>query len=90
MNSIYNFEEHTPPKLTEQMLQAELNRRALHRQTKLLRLAALLVSLCLLLFSAMIFPYSPFLSLAGSLFVVLWLAGSSIIGLVFFKTGLLY
>lgn len=87
MNRIYNFDAHTPPQLTEQMLREELRRRTLRRQTKLLRLASLLVCACLLICSVLLFPDFPVLALACAVFVVLSTAANGIISIVFYKTG---
>ena len=87
MNPIYNFDEHTPPKLTEQMLREELKQKTLRRQTRMLRLASLLVCICFLLCSGLLFPDYPILALACAVFVILSLAANGIISLVFYKTG---
>lgn len=87
MNQIYNFNEHTPPVLTERVLRDELARRTLRRQTRLLRIASLLVSLCFLLCGALLFPDYPVLAIGCFIFVVLSLVGNGIISFVFYKTG---
>lgn len=87
MNQIYNFSEHTPPVLTERMLRDELARRALRRQTRLLRIASLLVSLCFLLCSVLLFSEHTVLAIGCLAFVLLSLAGNGIISYVFYKTG---
>ena len=43
MKQIYNFEQHKPPVLNENMLRAELERRRLRWQTALLALAGILL-----------------------------------------------
>ena len=87
MNQIYNFNEHTPPILTEHMLRDELARRTLRRQTALLRIASLLVSLCFLLCGVLLFADYPVLAIACLAFVILSLVGSGIISFVFCKFG---
>ncbi|MBQ9767189.1 MAG: hypothetical protein IJW37_03715 [Lachnospiraceae bacterium] len=87
MNPIYNFDEYTPPKLTEQMLCEELKRRALRRQTRILRLASLFVCICFLICAALLFPDYPVLALACTVFVIFSLAANGIISIVFYKTG---
>lgn len=87
MNQIYNFDEHTPPMLSERMLRDELARRTLRRQTKILRIASLLVSLCFLLCGVLLFPEHTVLAIGCLAFVVLSLAGNGIISFVFYKTG---
>ena len=87
MNQIYNFDEHTPPRLNERMLRDELERRALRRQTKLLRIASLLVSLCFLICAALLFTDYPVLAFACFAFVLISLVGNSIISFVFYKSG---
>ena len=87
MNTIYTFDEHTPPALTERMLRDELARRTLRRQTRLLRIASLLVSLCFLLCGVLLISEYTVLAIACFAFVVLSLAGNGIISFVFYKTG---
>lgn len=87
MNQIYNFNEHTPPVLTERMLRDELARRTLRRQTRLLRIASLLVSLCFLLCGVLLFSEHPVLAIACLVFVILSLVGNGIISFVFYKSG---
>lgn len=87
MNQIYNFEEHTPPRLTERMLRDELERRTLRRQTRLLRIASLLVSLCFLLCGILLLPDYPALAIACLAFVLFSLIGNGIISFVFYKSG---
>ena len=43
MNQIYNFEQHKPPVLNENMLRAELERRRLRWQTALVAVAGTLL-----------------------------------------------
>ena len=87
MNQIYNFNEHTPPVLTERMLRDELERRTLRRQTRLLRIASLLVSLCVLLCGVLLFSEHTVLAIGCLAFVILSLVGNGIISFVFYKTG---
>ncbi len=87
MNQIYNFNEHTPPVLTEHMLRDELARRTLRRQTALLRIASLLVSLCFLLCGVLLFTDYPVLAIACLAFVIISLVGNGIISFVFYKSG---
>lgn len=89
MNPIYNFNEHTPPALTERMLQDELARRTLRRQTRLLRIASLLVSLCFLLCGVLLFSEHTVLAIGCLAFVILSLVGNGIISFVFYKTGII-
>lgn len=87
MNQIYNFDEHTPPVLNERMLQDELARRTLRRQTRLLRIASLLVSLCFLLCGVLLFTEYLVLAIACLAFVIISLVGNGIISFVFYKSG---
>lgn len=87
MNQIYNFSENPPPVLTERMLRDELARRTLRRQTRLLRIASLLVSLCFLLCGVLLFSEHTVLAIGCLAFVLLSLAGNGIISYVFYKTG---
>ena len=49
MNQIYNFESMEPPVLNESMLQAELEKRRLRRQTTMAAVAGILIQIVLLL-----------------------------------------
>lgn len=89
MNTIYNFDEHTPPLLNERMLRDELARRTLRRQTRLLRIASLLVSLCFLLCGVLLFSEYTVLSIACLAFVIFSLVGNGIISFIFYKTGII-
>ena len=87
MNPIYNFDEHTPPLLTEHMLKDKLERRTLRRQTKLLRLASLLSCACMLLLALLLLPNYPVISVILTIFTVFSLAAGGIVSIVFYKTG---
>lgn len=85
MKQIYHFESHTPPVLTEKILQAEVERRRLRRQTTLLALAAIAAQLWLLLIPLILFPLSPKLAAICFSYFLATAAGGSILILVFIK-----
>ena len=47
MKQIYNFENAVPPLVTEKKLAAELKRREVRRQTMILRIASVILSLAM-------------------------------------------
>ena len=59
MKTIYNFEMHAPPHLTEAMLQARIEARKKHLQTLLVLLSGVLMQVAIVLLGALAAPRSP-------------------------------
>lgn len=83
----YRFEAHEPPAITELQLINELKRRELRRQTRLLRLCAILQFLLLVTFAVFILRDSLLVSIASAVLAGVVLAGGGVISVVFFRRG---
>lgn len=84
MTSIYNFEQYTPPRLTEKQLREELKRREIQKQAILLCVASFLMYLCIVLVSILICREHFMLAVFGILSVCISLMGNGIITVVFY------
>ena len=82
MNQIYNFEQHKPPVLNENMLRAELERRRLRWQTALVAVAGTLLLIGFLVLED--YPWITALCLAYVLFSA---TGGSVLAVVVTKKG---
>ena len=85
MNLYFDFENHNPPALTEKELRKENERRDLQKQILLLRIAAFLVSLCLVLFALIAAKNYAIISIICILFAGVYVIGSGVISVVFFS-----
>lgn len=87
MNQIYNFEQHKPPVLNENMLRAELERRRLRWQTALIAVAGILIQILLVLFSFVTKNEYPIITVACLIYVVISITGSSVLAIVCTRKG---
>ncbi len=87
MTTPYCFEDREPPRLTEAGLREELRHRALRRQTRLLRAAALLMALCFTVLGFFLRGDSLALSVLCLALGGLTVAGNGVISVVFFARG---
>ena len=55
MDQIYDFEQHSPPILNENILRAKLEKQKLRRQTALVAVAGILLQIVMLLFGLISF-----------------------------------
>ena len=88
MKQIYDFTQHQPPRVNEAMLQEQLRRRELQRQTLLLRVAALLSCICYAVFAFFIVRDSVIVSALSILMCTVTLIGSGVISVVFHCRGM--
>ncbi len=88
MNQIYNFEDKIPPVLNENMLRQEIKRRETKGQVLILRIASILVCLCLLLFAFLIIPTSKIVAVTCIIFTTLSIIGNATITLLFYRKGM--
>lgn len=88
MKQIYDFEQHEPPRINEAMLQEQLRRRELQKQTLLLRIAALLSCICYAVFAFFIIRDSVVASVVSILMCTFTLIGNGVISLVFHRCGM--
>ena len=87
MKTIYNFEMHAPPHLTEAMLQARIEARKKHLQTLLVLLSGVLMQVAIVLLGALAAPRSPAFSFICLVYVLISTAGGSVIAVVFVQKG---
>lgn len=83
MKQIYRFDCVRPPVLSEKMLQAEIERRKIQKQTVLLALAGILADWCLVVAAVILQPVSVFLSFACISYACIAVCGSVVIAIVF-------
>ena len=87
MKQIYNFEQHTPPVLNENMLRAEVERRKVKAQTMMLAVAALLMQVAVLILSATVMKMYPWLTVLCLVYVVISTSGAGVVAAVYTKKG---
>ena len=82
MNQIYNFEQHKPPVLNENMLRAELERRRLRWQTALVAVAGTLLLIAAAMLGFLVLEDYPCLA-----YVLFSATGGSVLAVVVTKKG---
>ncbi len=87
MNQIYNFEQHKPPVLNENMLRAELERRRLRWQTALLALAGILLQVAIVLFGYSAIDWYPWISAICFGYVIITTTGCGVIAVTYSRKG---
>ena len=88
MKQIYDFNGHEPPRINEAMLQEQLRRRELKRQTLLLRIAALLSCVCYAVFAFFIINDSVIAAAASIILCTVTLIGTGVLSVVFLRCGM--
>ena len=87
MKQIYNFEQHKPPVLNENMLRAELERRRLRWQTALIAVAGILIQVLLVLLGLITKNDYPIITVLCLIYVVISITGSSVLAIVYTRKG---
>ena len=87
MNQIYNFEQHKPPVLNENMLRAELEQRRLRWQTALIAVAGILIQVLLILVGFVTKNEYPIITVVCLIYVVISITGSSVLAIVYTRKG---
>lgn len=87
MKQIYNFEQHKPPMVNENMLRAELERRRLRWQTALLALAGILLQIVVALFGYSAIDWYPWLSAVCFGYVIISTTGCGVIAVAYSRKG---
>lgn len=87
MNQIYNFEQHKPPALNENMLRTELERLRLRWQTALLALAGILLQAVFVLFGYSAIDWYPWVSVICFGYVIVSTTGCGIIAVTYSQKG---
>ena len=82
MTQIYHFEAKQPPVLNEAMLQTELKKRQMRRQTAIAAVAGILTQIALLLLALAISRYSMILAVCCVVYVIVSATGSTIIAIL--------
>lgn len=87
MKQIYNFEQHKPPVLNENMLRAELERRRLRWQTALLALAGILLQTVVILFGYSAIDWYPWISATCFGYVIISTTGCGVVAVAYSRKG---
>ena len=82
MKQIYNFDTKQPPVLNESMLQAELEKRRLRRQTTMATMAGILVQIAILLLALLLSKQYPLLSMLCVVYVIISATGSTVVAIL--------
>ena len=87
MKQIYNFEQHKPPVLNENMLRAELERRRLRWQTALVAVASILLLIVTALIGYLVLEDYPWITVLCLAYVLFSATGGSVLAIVATKKG---
>lgn len=87
MKQIYDFEQHTPPILNEQMLRAELERRRLRIQTTIAVLAGFLLMIAAVLLGYSAIDWYPVLSVSCFGYIITAATGGGVIAIIYSCKG---
>lgn len=82
MKQFYDFERAYPPPLKEHRLRAIAERRRLRHQLMLLVVAAVLLELCLLLFTLVLIVADSWLAILSAGYLIISLTGGSVLAIV--------
>ena len=87
MNQIYNFEQHKPPVLNENMLHAELTRRRLRWQTALIAGSGILLLIAAAMLGFLVLEDYPWLTALCLVYVLSSATGGSVLAIVCTRKG---
>ena len=87
MKQIYNFEQHKPPVLNENMLRAELERRKLRWQTALIAVAEILLLIVTALLGYLVLEDYPWITVLCLAYILFSATGGSVLAIVVTKKG---
>jgi hypothetical protein len=87
MKQIYNFEQHTPPILNENIIRSEIERRKLQWQTTLLVLAGILIQVVVALFGYSAVDWYPWISVVCFVYIVISTTGCSVVAVAYSRKG---
>lgn len=85
MKPIYDFEQVSPPVLTESQLRKRLEQKKLRRQAFLVSIGGALMQICLLILALLLYPIYPLVSVVTFCYVLLSAAGTGILAVIFWK-----
>lgn len=84
---IFDFEKLNPPMLNERMLRQEQERRTLAKQIRVLRIASVLMAICLALFAFLVAPKSILIAIISIVILCISMIGCGVITILFYKNG---
>lgn len=87
MKQIYNFEQHKPPVLNENMLRAELERRMLRWQTTLIAVSGILLLIAAAMLGFLVLEDYPWITALCLVYVLFSATGGSVLAVVVTKKG---
>ena len=87
MKQIYNFEQHKPPVLNENMLRAELERRRLRWQTALVAAAGILLLIVTALLGYLGLEDYPWITVLCLAYILFSAPGGRVLAIVVTKKG---
>lgn len=87
MKQIYNFEQHTPPVLNENIIRSEIERRKLQWQTTLLVLAGILIQVVVALFGYSAVDWYPWISVVCFVYIVISTTGCGVVAVTYSRKG---
>lgn len=87
MKQIYNFEQHTPPVLNENIIRSEIERRKLQWQTTLLVLAGILIQVVVALFGYSAVDWYPWISIFCFAYIVISTTGCGVVAVAYSRKG---
>lgn len=87
MKQIYDFEQHSPPVLNENMLRAKMEQRKLRWQTAWIAFAGILVQAVLVLLGFFTINEYPIITALCIIYVILSTTGGSVLAIVYTRKG---
>lgn len=87
MKQIYNFEQHTPPVLNENMIRSEMERRKLQWETTLLVFAGILIQIVVALFGYSAVDWYPWISVICFIYIVVSTTGCGVVAVAYSQKG---
>lgn len=87
MKQIYNFEQHTPPVLNENMIRSEMEHRKLQWETTLLVFAGILIQVVVALFGYSAVDWYPWISVICFIYIVVSTTGCGVVAVTYSRKG---
>lgn len=87
MKQIYDFEQHNPPVLNENMIRAKMEQRKLRWQTAWIALAGILAQVVLVLLGFFTMNAYPIITIFCVIYIVVSTTGGSVMAIVYTKKG---
>ena len=87
MKQIYNFEQHTPPVLNENMLRTKMEQRKLRWQMALIAFASISIQVVLVMLGVFTIKEFPIISYICTFYVIFSTTGGSVLAIVYTRKG---